>query len=230
MSKMRRKYQILAEFAIGFPLLLFLFFGVMQLLFIYLDHMLVKYASFQAARAYLATLDSDVNKLDTFDPIVSNVQGPKTVEDRAHLAVAMVVTPMTFGGKPDAYSALPSWFTLDDGNKIYWPGWSEHSNTGLKNLEDAWHTTNVRIMNNNRPGNQNAKVVEVEVDHDLKLIFPLIGGVIVNTSKLFNSDYSAVNSSLAPEYKKTYSKGNYYRVTEKCVLPLTQFSESIYEK
>lgn len=227
---MRRRYQILAEFAIGFPLLLFFFMGVMQLLFIYLDHVMVKYAAFQAARAYLATMDSDVNTLDTFAPVNSTVQGPQKVEDRAHLAAAMVVTPMTFSGKPDTYSVLPAWFTLNNGNKIYWPGWSDNANTGLKNLEDAWHTTNVRIIGNNEPTNPEAKVIELEVDHDLKLIFPLVGGIVVSANKIFNSDYDTINSGIAPEYQKNYAGRNYHRVTEKCVLPLTQFAESIYEK
>lgn len=227
---MKRKYQILAEFAIGFPLLLFLFFGVMQLLFIYLDHIVVKYAAFHAARSYVATMDSDVNKLATFSPIVDEVKGPSSPADRAHLAAALICTPMTFQGKPDVTGPLPGWFTLKNGNQIYWPGWSNVATTGLKNLEDSWYTTNVRVMNDNQPTNPNATVVEVEVDHDLKLIFPIVGFMIANASSLFGTDYSTINADLAPQYQKTYDNRSYHRVTEKCVIPINKFSESIYEK
>lgn len=227
---MKRRYQILAEFAIGFPLLLFLFFGVMQLLFIYLDHIIVKYAAFQAARSYVASMDTDVNTLATFDPILDEVKGPATVGDRAHLAAALICTPMTFKGLPDAYAPLPDWFTLKSGQKIYWPGWSNVATTGLKNLEDSWHTTNVRIIDDNQPSNPNAKAVVVEVDHDLKLIFPIVGFMIANASTLFGSDYDTVNADLAPQYQKNYANRSYHRVTEKCVIPINKFSESLYEK
>lgn len=227
---MKRRYQILAEFAIGFPLLLFLFFGVMQILFIYLDHIVVKYAAFQAARSYASSMDTDVNTLATFAPLTDDVKGPSTAGDRAHLAAAMICTPMTFKGQPDSVPGLPGWFTLKGGQQIYWPGWSNNASTGLKNLEDAWYTTNVRVMNDNQPTNPSAKVVEVEVDHDLKLIFPIVGFMIANASTLFGSDYAKVNVGLAPQYQKTYSNESYHRVTEKCVMPINKFSESIYEK
>lgn len=227
---MKRRYQILAEFAIGFPLLLFMFFGVMQLLFIYLDHMVVKYAAFQAARAYVASMDTDVNNLATFDPKLDAVKGPSSASDRAHLAVALICTPMTFKGRPDIYNPVPGWFTLSNGQKIYWPGWSNVATTGLKNLEDAWHTTNVRIMNDNQPTNPNAKMVEVEVDHDLKLIFPIVGFMIANANSIFGTDYDKINLPLAAQYQKNYSNENYHRVTEKCVIPINKFSDTLYEK
>jgi hypothetical protein len=226
----KKQYQILAEFAIGFPLLLFLFFGVMQLMFIYLDHIVVKKAAYDAARAYVSTMDSDVNTLATFDPKIDDVKGPSSISDRAHLAAALTCTPMTFKGLPDSTASLPVWFTLKSGQKIYWPGWSNNASTGLKNLEDSWYCTNVRVMNNNQPSNPNAKVVEVEVDHDLKLIFPIVGFMIANANKLFGSDYASINKDLAPEYQKNYSTANYHRVTEKCVIPINKFSESLYEK
>jgi hypothetical protein len=97
-------------------------------------------------------------------------------------------------------------------------------------LEDAWHTTNVKIMNDNQPTNPNAKVVEVEVDHDLKLIFPIVGFMIANANSLFGSDYAVLNLGLAAQFHKNYTNGNYHRVTEKCVIPINKFSDTIYEK
>ncbi len=227
---MKRQYQILAEFAIGFPLLLFLFFGVMQLLFIYLDHIVVKYAAFQAARSYVASTDTELNTIAAFDQKSDDVKGPATAADRAHLAVALICTPMTFGGRPDVITPLPAWFELSAGKRIYWPGWSNNPSTGLKNLEDSWYTTSVRVIDNNEPSNPEAKVVEVEVDHDLKLIFPIVGFMIANANTLFGSDYGSINAGLPAKYIKNYSGGNFHRVTEKCVIPINKFSESLYEK
>ena len=227
---MKLRYQVLAEFAIGFPLLLFLFFGVMQFLFIYMDHIIVKYAAFQAARSYVSSMDSDVTKLTNFDPKLDEVKGPVTAGDRAHLAVAMICTPLTFSGKPDVFLPLPDWFTLNSGQKVYWPGWSDNAKTGLKNIEDSWYTTNVRVMNNNQPTNPDARTVEVEVDHDLKLIFPIVGFMISGADTLFGSDYASLNNDLVAAFQKTYASSNYHRVTEKCVIPINKFSESLYEK
>ena len=32
------------------------------------------------------------------------------------------------------------------------------------------------------------------------------------------------------KYIKNYSGGNYHRVTEKCVIPINKFSDTLYEK
>ncbi|PCJ63249.1 MAG: hypothetical protein COA79_00140 [Planctomycetota bacterium] len=225
---MRRRSQVMAEFAIGFPILLFLFFGAMQLIFIYLDHIVVKYAAFQAARAYVASSDFDVNDMAEYDPILDDVKGPSSNEDRAHLAAALICTPMTFRGKPDGAGALPDFFDIGGGKKIHWPGWTG-AKSNLNNLEDAWFTTNVRVINDNQPGNKLAKKVEIEVDHDLKLIFPLVGGMIEGASKLFGTDYASINADLDIKYQKTYSNERYHRVTEKCVIPINNFASSEYE-
>ncbi len=219
----------MAEFAIGFPILLLLFFGLLQLIFIYTDHIVVKYAAYKAARAYVATSDRDINKSASFDPLDGDISGPLTNDDRAHLAVAMIMTPMTFRGKPDLAPALPSWWDLSNGSQVRWPGWSGTNRSGLETLEDAWHCTNVRLIGNDRPDNPNGVRVTVEVDHDLKLIFPFVDFLFSGVQSLFGSDYDTINATLPAAFQKTYTGQKYYRVTERSVLPILSTVESKYE-
>jgi len=212
----------MVEFAIAFPMLMLLFFGTLQLVLIYIDHLVVKYAAFQAARSYIAHIHSNDGKIDIWDSLSDDdVLGPKSAEDKAHLAAAMICTPTTFSGEPDGYiEAPPAWYNLPGGGVVRWPGWSDGSYNPLDGLLLSLRKTQVElfdsdgeIMNADDLDDPSVNKVEVRVSHDLELIFPIVG-------ELFKTSHEDIFSSATFANKNTYDSSGtpHRRIMEKCTL------------
>ncbi len=68
--------QAMAEFAIAFPLQLFITFGIMQLILLYISTLLVNYASFRACRAALVGEDPRLAAAMVLAPVAGSHLNP----------------------------------------------------------------------------------------------------------------------------------------------------------
>lgn len=96
--------QALAEFAITFPMILFVLFAAMQVILLYVSALVVDFAAFRACRAALVAWDvNDDGTVNTADQ-----------EENAYAAAQLVVSPLAFhrassGGAP---LTVPGWGEL----------------------------------------------------------------------------------------------------------------------
>lgn len=138
----------MVEFAVAFPLQLFIAFGIIQLILLYVSNMMVNYAAYQATRAAIVT-SGDVNgdgDLD-HDDVIEN----------AHIAASVVLAPLA------GHALDPE--DRDETKRLRIPGWGN-----LRGSEVAYAKTLVHELDNDDPESDITLVVEF----DQQLVFPLV--------------------------------------------------------
>lgn len=145
--------QAMVEFAIAFPLQLFITFGIMQMALLSVAELVTNYAAFRACRAALVT---------NWDENLDGRKDGLDMQLNARKAAAMVLFPlaMPFSGANDADSLTV-------------PGWGK-----LKNSDSAFAKLKVYIDYN---GSDTAPAdvgemqdLTVVVEWDQELIFPVV--------------------------------------------------------
>lgn len=137
--------QAIAEFAFAFPLQLFIMFAIMQLALVYVAKQVVHYASYSAARSAMVAETSD------------------EAWRRARTAAALVCSPITgttVSGSGYSYEAL-----TDPRAELSVPGWGRIPKSGI-----SYHLKTYVSP----PTFSGRGEVEVTVEHDYELIFPIV--------------------------------------------------------
>ncbi len=138
--------QAMVEFAIAFPLQLFITFGIMQLILLYVSALMVNYAAFRACRAAVVT-NWDVNgdgEVDAADMIAN-----------ARVAAQIVLAPLAGRSLEDA----------DRGPVVTIPGWGNE----LKNSDLSYAKALVHEVDAENPYD-----ITIVVEFDQELYFPLV--------------------------------------------------------
>ncbi|MBI2191789.1 MAG: pilus assembly protein [Planctomycetes bacterium] len=193
--------QVTVEFALVFPIQLFLTLAVMQLAHMYMAKLVVNHSAFSAARAALAVTEG------------TDWQG-LTWQDRAGtealLAAAMVCAPIT-GVDTDGMSSPPS-----STDVLAIPGWGDvnsrdsYGQDELARSDIAMKKTRVFLTEPADPQGLGSQVT-VQVEHDFQLIFVPDPGLLDVGFK-----YSGGRLTLASGYAAPH-----ITLREFCTLPRT---------
>lgn len=141
--------QALVEFAIAFPMQLFITFGIMQMILLYVSTLLVNYASYRATRCAIVGTDRDL----TGDGTVNH----DDMIENAHRAASIVLAPVT--GRHIPVSALA------ESTKAEIPGWGE-----LAFSDIAYAKSLVYEFEGDDP----ERDLTIVIEYDQELFFPVV--------------------------------------------------------
>lgn len=191
----RHDGQVMVEFAIVFPLQLFLISGIMQYSLIVVAHVMTNHAAFMAARAALVA--DDVNALRQLGVVVDGAGGAggstRELEDTYAKEAAFTIMA-TVAGSTGVQAAGASSFE--------YPGLG-----AMPRRAAAQEKTHVKILEP-REGD----VITVDVVHDYELIIPVAGSFFAFPYKgFFGGLFGGTGGGPStPEEQRAASKSSEY--------------------
>jgi len=211
------KGQALAEWAVVFPVQLFITLGVIQLALVLLARNVVTYSAHMAARAELVGADPHKAAAMICSPITWSTYGERDtrVESDFGLTVkAQKESGLVFprpewqGPMPDRNTGVPS--SSDD---IVLPGWGTLDHSALALLKTHTYATSPRDSRND--------YVEVQVLYEFELIIPGVNWVfsthriaghphlgLLRTARLPKQWFNDENGVKPHDYVKTVDTGS----------------------
>jgi Flp pilus assembly protein TadG len=146
---------VLIEFAVVFPVQLFVTLGIMQLALLIVGHIVVQHAAFAAARAALVQ-------------DVPSGQGAPNPQARAEYAAAVVLAPICATNADLASGRAAVQVTRDD---LTWP--AQGGQFKLNRAAGAYAPVTTVTLD---PGGAQDSYAAVQVRHEFALIIPVVNG------------------------------------------------------